>query len=548
MTEDSPGVANGSTTDESPPKASRNDSLPIWVVALLAVFLIVRGYDVGVAPFIAHPHSPHGKSPVAVETSDKDSMSDMIQTDSLAKVAFVASFAEDPHSQRPEKKLIESALSAAGDLQEDSGNEPGAARRLMILRFLAGDNNPLRSGRHGLNPLDAFGNALGPDITPLERSQYARESLIWSRIFGAGTMTAAQVDRTAHDLEHLPHLRWWRYPALMALYKLHGNAALAARAAKSASEAAVYSTMVFGFLVSMRLVLCLVGLLIFIYLLVAAVPGVSGDTQNLWQTVPERVSLSARKLGAGDLMGVFVIYLVTREVIGLLLTGYSGFGAAHHFAFEGLLTPFKPRVDALPDARRNLIGIELESFVYLISALPPIAVLVGVARKRRASLADELGWHARGLTTNSVYGLAGFALSSALIVPVALAANAIFRHAPQPSNPVIPQLIDSPNLAGTLMLVILASLAAPPIEELLFRGVFYNAAKLKLGVWPAIVLTGLVFGFVHPVGIAEMLALGTLGGVFAWMAETRKSLVPSITAHFLQNFTTTLILISVLAS
>ena len=38
-----------------------------------------------------------------------------------------------------------------------------------------------------------------------------------------------------------------------------------------------------------------------------------------------------------------------------------------------------------------------------------------------------------------------------------------------------------------------------------------------------------------------------LGGVFAWMAETRKSLVPSITAHFLNNFTTTLLLLFVLS-
>ena len=133
------------------------------------------------------------------------------------------------------------------------------------------------------------------------------------------------------------------------------------------------------------------------------------------------------------------------------------------------------------------------------------------------------------------------------MIPVILIGRVVFRHAPDPSNPAISQLVGTSGLWGPLMLVALASLAAPVVEELLFRGVFYPAAKLRLGVWPAIVLTGFVFGIVHPVGLAEMLAIGTLGGVFAWMAETRKSLAPSMFAHFLQNFTTTLLLLSVLS-
>jgi membrane protease YdiL (CAAX protease family) len=62
------------------------------------------------------------------------------------------------------------------------------------------------------------------------------------------------------------------------------------------------------------------------------------------------------------------------------------------------------------------------------------------------------------------------------------------------------------------------------------------------------VLTGLVFGLVHPVGIVEKLAIAVLGGVFAWMAQTRKSLVPSMTAHCLNNLTSTLILLFALAN
>jgi membrane protease YdiL (CAAX protease family) len=162
-------------------------------------------------------------------------------------------------------------------------------------------------------------------------------------------------------------------------------------------------------------------------------------------------------------------------------------------------------------------------------------------------LARELGWSTRNLGPNAAYGVLGYALATPLMFLVALLAPSLFRHAPAPSNPVIPEMAATSGFWTTALLILLASVAAPLVEELLFRGVFYNAAKLRLGPWPAIVLTGLVFGFLHPVGIVEMLAISVLGGVFAWMAETRKSLVPSITAHCLNNLISTLILLLALA-
>ena len=61
-------------------------------------------------------------------------------------------------------------------------------------------------------------------------------------------------------------------------------------------------------------------------------------------------------------------------------------------------------------------------------------------------------------------------------------------------------------------------------------------------------LAGLIFGFVHPVGLGEIVPLALLGGVFAWMAETRKSLVPSMLDHFMQNSMATAMLLLALGS
>ena len=216
--------------------------------------------------------------------------------------------------------------------------------------------------------------------------------------------------------------------------------------------------------------------------------------------MPDAIPFAARKLGAGDLMGVFVLYLLTSEALGMVLGGLADNHLPLLRHFHGLLAPYRPRIERLPAQQRTTIGILLESAVYLLSAVPPFIMLAVLARRRGASLADEIGWTRRKLGLNLVYGIGGFAIASCLMVPVALLGARLFRHAPDPSNPVIPQLIGTSGILGPLILVLLASFAAPVVEELLFRGVFYNAAKMRLGVWPAIVLTGAVFGFIHPVG------------------------------------------------
>ena len=198
--------------------------------------------------------------------------------------------------------------------------------------------------------------------------------------------------------------------------------------------------------------LMLLGLLLLLYFglrsfgLFRAGPGQPG--LDLWPTLPERLYLSERRLGTGDLMAVFVLYLVAREVIDLVLTGLSGFGARHWLGFPGLLTPFEPRLKALPPFQRNELGVVLEAITYLLAAVPPFVYLRALARRRGASLADELGWSRRALWPNAAYGVAGFALASPLMVLAALLAPKLFRHAPSPSNPVIPQIIGTSGFLG----------------------------------------------------------------------------------------------------
>ena len=93
---------------------------------------------------------------------------------------------------------------------------------------------------------------------------------------------------------------------------------------------------------------------------------------------------------------------------------------------------------------------------------------------------------------------------------------------------------------GTLNLlavVVLITVIAPLGEELFFRGYFFGALRNWRGVWPAAILTGLVFGGIHagsaPVGFLVPLAFFGIG--LCLLYHYSGSLYPCIALHALNN-------------
>ena len=82
---------------------------------------------------------------------------------------------------------------------------------------------------------------------------------------------------------------------------------------------------------------------------------------------------------------------------------------------------------------------------------------------------------------------------------------------------------------------IAACVWAPLIEETLFRGALYRYLRPSLSVLGASVLTGALFAFVHPQGLAFLPALGAVGIVLGLLREWRGSLTACMTAHALHN-------------
>ena len=518
------------------PPTDARDRLPVWVIVLLAVFLFLRVADLH--GDIKASRNAHVSS-LAGQVDDK-TMGANVSTNWDAKTAYIQSFTQ-PGSTAPDPAGLRRALKSAETLQTGSSNAPSAARRVIILRALL--RLPLLGpGKNGLDPAKAFLPAAMRGLTASEAKQCAAEGRLWAEVARGPHLTPTQTASEAALLRSAPNIRWWLGPALSVLYQSQGNPNLAKHFSLTARSQALQTMGPLLLMLLLWFVLGLGGVGLLLGLLAQRLPGSAAEAQtatpSFWPTVRETVPLSERRLRAGDLMGVFVLYLLMPNIIGWLI---GGFHIPHVLYYAGLLKPYRLHLLALPASGRVAAIVVLEFAAYLLGAAVPVAVLAAIAARKRASIAEELGLNTHRLGWNLVYGVGGYAIA----LPLLFLGQSVGAHipGPTPSNPAIPLLADAGTAWVQILLVALAVIAAPLCEELLFRGVFYNAAKLKVGVWPAIILTGLIFGFVHPVGISEMVPLAVLGGVFAWMAETRKSLVPSMLGHFLQNSMATAMLL-----
>ena len=88
-----------------------------------------------------------------------------------------------------------------------------------------------------------------------------------------------------------------------------------------------------------------------------------------------------------------------------------------------------------------------------------------------------------------------------------------------------------------LAVALLVTVWAPIAEELFFRGYFFTALRNWKGVWPAAVITGLVFGGIHfgsaePVFLVPLAVLGFGLCVLYWWTQ---SLLPCMALHALNN-------------
>lgn len=88
---------------------------------------------------------------------------------------------------------------------------------------------------------------------------------------------------------------------------------------------------------------------------------------------------------------------------------------------------------------------------------------------------------------------------------------------------------------STIWLELLGSaLITPVLEELLHRGVVYGRLRRMMNMWPAIIVSALVFAGLH-FNIVQFTYAFLLGIVFALFVEKTGHIYPSVIAHVVAN-------------
>lgn len=162
-----------------------------------------------------------------------------------------------------------------------------------------------------------------------------------------------------------------------------------------------------------------------------------------------------------------------------------------------------------------------------------------------------LGLHARGLGIAGVckeifLGIVGYLallpivgagiLCTLLLVTLSGVVRAAMGLPPpaQPTHPIAGMLAQA-STAEIVALVSLATLWAPVVEELTFRGAFYHHLRGRWSTLVSATFVGIIFAAIHPQGLLAVPALASIGIALALLREWRGSIIPSMTAHALNN-------------
>lgn len=211
-----------------------------------------------------------------------------------------------------------------------------------------------------------------------------------------------------------------------------------------------------------------------------------------------------RERGVGwlDVLLVIVIYLFISLLAGLVI-GLLGFG---------------------------LQPITGQLLILTAGAVAAIASVGGVVAARRRLSAGSIGLqpvNARWLLLGAAIGLLGWLLTRGVV----LAYFWVTEDTTNPQAGLVSAAQGTPAQFALTLLV--AGLAVPFGEELLFRGVLYTWLR-RWGVAVAMVGSALIFGLNHGINVV-LPATVVLGLLLAFVYERSGSIWPAVVGHVLYN-------------
>jgi membrane protease YdiL (CAAX protease family) len=175
---------------------------------------------------------------------------------------------------------------------------------------------------------------------------------------------------------------------------------------------------------------------------------------------------------------------------------------------------------------------------------------------------QEIGWTAgRQPALEPLVGVGTYAAAvpllfiGLLIMLVLKGFQELLQGPPDPFGPSgapghpITAVVNNPSVWLWVQVFLVASVAAPVVEETMFRGVLYRhlreatgRAARPLSVLLAALVTSFVFAVIHPQGLLGVPVLMGLALAFNLAREWRGTLIPAMIAHGINNGAVTLLL------
>ena len=374
----------------------------------------------------------------------------------------------------------------------DLSNAPG--RRLRLAAVAAAINGP-EAGRAIV--IEVQQGLAGRDLEPTEFQGRVIDEL--DRVF-AGTASEAVIEELQKDLG------WFGQMAVLA--SEDGGDGRQQRLAPLLDDA--LSTLIV--LLTVMAGLGLVGLVGLVLLILGTIVAFQGELRSRLHSLSSHDGIYAE---------TFAIWLI---------------------AFSIILIAAAILAEELPKHLALVVSI-IGFFVSLgVLAWP---VIRGVPWE---SVRRDIGWtRGRGFGIELGCGVVGYAAALPIAaVGLLISILLILLAAPEEgassaAHPIVGELAGG-GWGVRIQVLLMASVAAPVVEETMFRGVLYRqvrSAAGQLAPWLSIAAaagaTSLIFALIHPQGLLAVPALASLAVAFSLAREWRGSLIAPMVMHGVSN-------------
>lgn len=210
---------------------------------------------------------------------------------------------------------------------------------------------------------------------------------------------------------------------------------------------------------------------------------------------------------------------------------------ADRFAFKAgvmLLLPFAVPFLLLPFVKKD--SGPVVNLVYYAAMIVAVLLIARAPVFGKRFRLRQIGWRKDRLLADAGWGLAAAIANVPILFFVAKISELAFRGLPPPEHPSTVAISNNPSLWTILITLFAASIAAPIIEETMFRGFLVPAlSRITGGFVGGWIVGGVAFAAVHPTGIPAWLPLATVGAMAAALNHQTGSLVSSVFMHAFHN-------------